>query len=47
VGRRWNFPRRLVSFEEQKEHLDGEKVGSLGKVVSPNETLRLKMMIVS
>jgi len=31
MGRRWGFPRRLVSLREYKEPFGKEKVGSLRK----------------
>ncbi len=45
MGKRWGFLGRLVSLREQKEPLGGEKVGSLKRVVSLEETLQLGMMM--
>jgi hypothetical protein len=39
-GEKVGFP-----FGEWKEPPNGEKVGSLGRIVSPEETLRLGMMM--
>jgi hypothetical protein len=33
MGKRWGLPQRLISFGEWKEPFDGEKVGSLKRVV--------------
>jgi hypothetical protein len=43
--RRWGFLGRLVSFGEWKEPPGGEKVGSLGRAVSPKKTLWPKTMM--
>jgi hypothetical protein len=45
VRRRWDFLGRLVSPMEWKEPPSGEKVGSLGRVVSFEETLQLATMM--
>jgi hypothetical protein len=46
MEKRWGFVGRFISFREWKEPFGREKVGSLGRVVSPRELMVVSLRMV-